>query len=305
MNYEDVLMAKIAWYYYIENMTQQKISDMLGISRMRVIKLLEKAHQSGIIQFKIREDSLERIHIEKQLIEHFNLKDAFVVPTHPNEDEINESIAKAAAMYINDRLTKDCFINIGYGDTLSKLLNNLSIISNYSLSYVSLTGGVNHYLANARPEVFNNNLYLTPAPLMASTKEMVAAMQGEASIKEISRLTKLSSMTVLSVGELDKASTISKLNIINQNDLLFLAMRGVVGDILCHFIDKDGNLVDTPIEERLISTPLNILKELDNVIGVAAGLKKVEAIRAALKGEYLDVLITDESTATELLNNLQ
>ena len=43
MDYEDSLIVKTAWYYYIENMTQQKISEKLGISRMKVIKLLEKA----------------------------------------------------------------------------------------------------------------------------------------------------------------------------------------------------------------------------------------------------------------------
>ena len=50
MDYEEALMIKTAWYYYLENMTQQKISELLGISRIRVIKLLEKARQTGIIQ---------------------------------------------------------------------------------------------------------------------------------------------------------------------------------------------------------------------------------------------------------------
>ena len=44
------------------------------------------------------------------------------------------------------------------------------------------------------------------------------------------------------------------------------------------------------------------LKELENVIGVAAGGHKVDAIRAVLRGKYLDVLITDEATALQLLS---
>ena len=50
-DYEKNLMVKIAWYYYVENMTQQAIADQLNITRMRVIKLLEKARQTGIVQF--------------------------------------------------------------------------------------------------------------------------------------------------------------------------------------------------------------------------------------------------------------
>ena len=65
MDYEEALMIKTAWYYYLENMTQQKISELLGISRIRVIKLLEKARQTGIIQFKIREDSASRMQVER------------------------------------------------------------------------------------------------------------------------------------------------------------------------------------------------------------------------------------------------
>ena len=58
MNYEESLMVKAAWYYYFENLTQQAIADRLSISRMRVIKLLESARQSGIIQFRLRSDGV-------------------------------------------------------------------------------------------------------------------------------------------------------------------------------------------------------------------------------------------------------
>lgn len=301
MDYEEALMIKIAWYYYLEKLTQQKIAELLGISRMRVIKLLDKAHQSGIIQFKIREDSMQHIHLEKELMSRYGLKDAFIVPTPPSPDEVNETIAKAASMYINDRLTVHSFINIGYGDTLSKVLNNLIPLSNQTLSCVSLTGGVNHYFQNMRHNLFNANLYLMPTPLMTSSKEMVEAMKQEPSVQEIASMVKLSSMTVLSIGELQESSTIAKLGILSKSDLLFLKMKGAVGDILSHFIDQNGQLIENPIEDRLMSTPLQVIKELDHVIGVAGGKKKVEAIRAGLRGKYLNVLITDEDTALELI----
>lgn len=63
-NYEEILMVKTAWYYYIENYTQQKISELLGISRIRVIRLLEKARQNGIVSFRIRQDNNRRMQVE-------------------------------------------------------------------------------------------------------------------------------------------------------------------------------------------------------------------------------------------------
>ena len=78
-------------------------------------------------------------------------------------------------------------------------------------------------------------------------------------------------------------------------------LSGAVGDVLCHFVDENGELIPSDIEDRLISTPLEKLRAMDNVVGLAAGAQKVEAIRAVLRGGYLDVLITDEPTAALLL----
>lgn len=301
INYEDSLVVKTAWYYYIENMTQQKISEKLGISRMRVIKLLEKARQEGVIQFRIQQDNTQRMQLEGQLAKMWGLKDVFVVPTPPEEDNINETIAQATAMYLSDRISENCFINMGYGDTPSRILNHLATMSKFPVSIVSLTGGVSYYLPNTQSNIFNAKLYLLPAPLLVSSKEMVTAMMQEPSIIEIFRMVSLASITLVGIGGIGEDATILKNGILSKNDFLYLSMQGAVGDVLSHFIDKDGNLVHTNVEERLLSTPLDTLKKLDNVIGVAAGPSKVNAIRAALRGKYLDILITDEDTARQLI----
>lgn len=303
MDYEEMLMVKTAWYYYLDNMTQQHISELLGISRMRVIKLLEKARETGIIQFRLREASVTRMKLEKSLAETYQLKDTFIVPTPPSGVETNENIARAAAMYISDRLESNTFINMGYGDTPSRILNNLATMAVHPLSVVSLTGGVSYYLPNNMSTIFNAKLYLIPAPLLVSSKEVVEAIRNEASVNEISRMVQLSSLTVVGIGSIGENATIVKSGILSKNDFLYLQMKGAVGDVLCHFVDKDGKLVDTSIEDRLIGTPLSTLQELNNVIGVAAGDDKVDAIRAVLKGGYIDILITDESTALQLLDN--
>lgn len=300
--FEENLMVKAAWYYYMENMTQQNISDHLELSRMRVVKLLEKARQTGIVQFQIRSNLSKRMELEQALINKYHLQDTYIVPTNPNNDEINETIAKAAAMYIGSRITDNSFINLGYGDTLSRTLKHLANNIDTTVSYVSLTGGVSYYLPSTHSNMNNTKLYLIPAPLIASSKEMAEAMKNEASIQEISSMTKLASMTVVGIGAMNNDATIIRSSILNPNDFLLLNMQGATADILCYFIDKDGNLVDTEIHSRLISTPLSTIKELKNVIGVAAGNDKVTAIKAALSASYLDVLITDESTAQKLID---
>ena len=84
MDYEESLMIKAAWYYYFEDMTQQHVAELMGISRMRVIKLLEKSRQTGIIQFRLRKDGESRMQLERRLMSEFGLKDAFVIPSPVN-----------------------------------------------------------------------------------------------------------------------------------------------------------------------------------------------------------------------------
>lgn len=301
MDYEQSLLFKIAYYYYFEEMTQQKIADRLSISRIRVLKLLDKARQNGIIQFKLKENPEFHINYEKKLMERFMLTDAFVVPDPTTPATRNTNIAKGAALYINDRIKPEQMINVGYGDTSKHLLNNLATMVEGPINCISLTGGVSYYLPEPRPHVFNANLHLIPAPLLASSVEMAKAMRNEHSIVEIFRMAPLSSMTVIGIGGMHEKSTIFNTGTLTKHDMMYLKMQGAVGDMLSHFIDKDGNPVPSAIEERLISTPLETLKNLKNVIGVAAGETKVEAIRAVLRGGYLNVLITDASTAKQIL----
>lgn len=301
MDYEDALMAKAAWYYYFQDMTQQQISDRLGISRIRVIRLLERARQTGMIQFSLRRGNEERLIVEKKLMETFGLEDVFVVPAPGDPAQTNANIAEAASMYINERLHEGSVINIGYGDTPSRILNNLATTAEQTITCVSLTGGVSYYLPNARSNVFNARLHLIPAPLLASSKEMADAIRQETSVSEISRMITLAQLTVVGIGSMDGGATIFHSGILNSNDLLYLSMQGAKGDVLSHFVDENGTLIHSPIEDRLIATSMEVLSKLHNVIGVAAGPVKAEAIRAVLKGGILDTLITDADTAEAIL----
>lgn len=301
MNYEESLMVKAAWYYYFENLTQQAIADRLCISRMRVIKLLEAARQTGVIQFRLRSDGVGMMEVSRRLMEKYRLKDVFIIPAPDAGAQPNEAVARAGAMYVADRLGDNACINVGYGDTLSRTLNHLATMVQSPVTCISLTGGVSYYLPNARSNIFNARLVLMPAPLLASTPEMAAAMLAESSVSEIIRMASLSSFTLVGIGAMDDSATIIKSGMLSQADLLQLRTSRAVGDVLCHFLGADGQLIPTPIEDRLIATPLSGLKAMPNVVGLAAGAQKVEAIRAVLRGGYLDVLITDEATAELLL----
>lgn len=295
------LATKAAWYYYMEDSTQAQIAEVMGVSRAKVIRLLEEARAQGIVQFSFRKNDSQRVSAEQLLIDRFGLKDAFVVPTPLDSSAINQSIAQGAAHYVSDHLREDGYLNIGYGDTVSRMLGFLAKNREESLNVVSLTGGVSYYLPSVGTTAYSMHLFLTPSPLVVSSRQVRDALLDEKSLQDVSTMTEYADMSVVGIGAAVEGATVLRNGILNEGELTVLKMQGAVGDVLNHFMDKDGNLIKTEIEDRVISTDLDKLRQLKNVVGVAGGKDKVTAIKAVLNGGYLNVLITDSDTAAELL----
>ena len=295
------LATKAAWYYYMEDNTQAQIAEVMGVSRAKVIRLLEEARAQGIVQFSFRKNDSQRVSAEQLLIDRFGLKDAFVVPTPLDSSAINQSIAQGAAHYVSDHLREDGYLNIGYGDTVSRMLGFLAKNREESLNVVSLTGGVSYYLPTVGTTAYSMHLFLTPSPLVVSSRQVRDALLDEKSLQDVSTMTEYADMSVVGIGAAVEGATVLHNGILNEGELTVLKMQGAVGDVLNHFMDKDGNLIQTEIEDRVISTDLDKLRQLKNVVGVAGGKDKVAAIKAVLNGGYLNVLITDSDTAAELL----
>ena len=295
------LATKAAWYYYMEDSTQAQIAEVMGVSRAKVIRLLEEARAQGIVQFSFRKNDSQRVSAEQLLIDRFGLKDAFVVPTPLDSSAINQSIAQGAAHYVSDHLREDGYLNIGYGDTVSRMLGVLVKNREESLNVVSLTGGVSYYLPTVGTTAYSMHLFLTPSPLVVSSRQVRDALLDEKSLQDVSTMTEYADMSVVGIGAAVEGATVLRNGILNEGELTVLKMQGAVGDVLNHFMDKDGNLIQTEIEDRVISTDLDKLRQLKNVVGVAGGKDKVTAIKAVLNGGYLNVLITDSDTAAELL----
>lgn len=303
--YKQELLIKVTWFYYVNKMTQQKIAELLGISRMKVVRLLDKAEQEGIIQFKINSKLFTNMKVSDSLKQRYNLKDIYVVPSVANatQDEINDSVAVGAANYLSDRLPKNCFINLGYGSTPIKTACNITKATKEKLNFVSLTGGVSIYLLNTHSNITKGNLYLIPAPLIATNKELVDALEKEQTVKEILAMQKAAEYTILGIGGVNNNATLSQNNLISSNSLSILETKGVVGDILSHFIDIDGNVIENEFESLLVSSSLEKINDFKNVVAVSAGVHKLLAIRAALRRGLIDILVTDEDTMNWLNEN--
>lgn len=297
---KDYILTKIGWYYYIEGLTQQKIAELMGLSRITVNKMLEEARAKQLIQFNIPLFYYRKLQLANQLKEKYDLEDVIVIPASENDD-INKSLGKAAAFYVKEFLSTNSYINVGYGDTLHHFITTLAAISNSPTQIISLTGGVNNYLPLLSNSSFNISLNLIPAPLFMNNEKTAEQILSERSIQEVLDLSNLATFTITGIGELSDNSTLVRTGMLSPFEVKKIKMQGAVGDILMHFIDKNGQLIESDFEKRLISTSFERLKSFNNNIAVAGGEHKVIAIDAAMKTKLFNRLITDESTAEELL----
>jgi DNA-binding transcriptional regulator LsrR (DeoR family) len=112
-------------------------------------------------------------------------------------------------------------------------------------------------------------------------------------------------MVIVGVGTpYDPAGGLQRSGYINEMDLTELKQAGAVGDIVGFHLNEQGAIVDTPLNSRVVGILPDDLRAVAHVVVVAHGLKKVAPLLAALRGKYVNVVVTDASTASAILNAL-
>ncbi|MEL6149194.1 MAG: winged helix-turn-helix transcriptional regulator, partial [Chloroflexota bacterium] len=106
MSSNDDLLATIASSYYILNQSQGEIAKRLDMSTSKVSRLLKEARERGIVDIRINMPIPRDIELEQRLIDHFGLKDAYVLKTADvsNPQARTNAIGKLAANYIKRML---------------------------------------------------------------------------------------------------------------------------------------------------------------------------------------------------------
>jgi lsr operon transcriptional repressor len=292
----DDTVLRAAWLYYRENLTQDRIAAALGVSRATVGRLLERARREGIVRVEIDPDLLGAVGIAAALSAKYKRTEVLVVPsdgTEHDQAEINARLARAAAQLLARRLAPDDTLAIGWGDTVVKTVTQLPA----TCDIVTLTGGVGSY-PGALSARFGESLSLIPAPFLASTPERARAFASEGSIEQIMVQAVAAQWKLVGVGGLNPDASIVRFGYQTADDLHDLESAGSVGDILGLFYGIDGEIFDLDIHRRRIGVDLDDLANAPGtLIAAAGGRDKRKAMLGALRGGFIDLLVTTEEDA--------
>ena len=89
---------------------------------------------------------------------------------------------------------------------------------------------------------------------------------------------------------------------IDEKKLDEFVERGAVGDIALRYFNKEGNTEPfREFNDKVASIPLDQLKKVENRVGIGGGVEKVNAIKGAIRAQFINILITDVDCAQKML----
>ena len=302
------LQVRAAWLYYVEGLTQEQTARAMRISRAKVIRLLAAARDGGIVRIRIEARGSEQIALERKLMTAFGLREAIVVPAPVDDADIATVVGHAAGTYLSDQVREGLSLGVGWGATLSMSLKALHSPPFERLSVISLLGGMTHSravnpsaVARRIADALGADCFQLTAPLMVADGAMRDALWAEPGLHELLERARRVDLALVSVGDVSEEATLFKERLLPRSQLASLREAGAVGDVLCHFVDAQGRVVDHPASQRVIAIDLEDLRRVPRIVIASGGRRKVAAIRAALKALAVSVLITDDAAAAGLL----
>lgn len=313
MNERTHLMIKVAKLYYESGLTQEAISRQLRISRPTISRLMQDAIDQGIVKITITQDSEKFAEIEKQLCDFYGLLEVIItdVMDPSANSEVSKELGLTAAYYFSRMVKDGDAIGLTWGTTLSAMIDNLKSTKIRNVIVVQLVGGLGEPDSNTHATDLVRRISLTlgatvrlmPAPGIVSSTELARLLRSDryiaSAIENVSKV----DIVFAGIGGLTKnALLVRDETIITWNEVKALMDRGAVGEIGLHFYDIQGNLVDSDLEERVIGIRLDELKTIDRIVAIAGGTEKVDAIIGAVRGKFINTLITDIFTAKKLLD---
>lgn len=302
------LRIRAAWLYYIEGLTQSNVAKRLGVNRIMITRLLSDAKKRGEVVIRIESKLTSLIDAQFQLEEKFGLSKAIVAPNSEDDSDPVRAIAAAAGEYVSGLMHHNVTIGVGWGRTLHAMLPYIEGRTLEGAKVVSLLGGI----AQARrfnpaefawqfAELFDAEGFLIPAPAIVDSVQTKHALLEHCGLDQILGMSEACDVVLLSCGGISTLTTSYRTGHVSEAERKSLLEAGAVGDLLYHFLDKDGQRVDHPVNDRSISVSIDRLARLANKVMISGGDEKTDIILASIKSINPSTLITDEATAKRLL----
>ncbi|EXX86919.1 transcriptional regulator [Paenibacillus darwinianus] len=311
---ERKFLLKISRMYYFDEWTQAEIAKKVGVSRPIISKGLQKARSEGLVEIIIHDHGFDTIEMENRIESAFGLEDVIVVPSADMAKEaVRTALSKAAASYLQKQLKDAQKIGVSWGTALNDLVKEYPSDAHPHLKVIPMVGGMGSHgiELHANQIAFElskkldcqcESLY---APAIVETAEFRNLLLSTPEINRVLAEAKSVDVALVGIGNPFNQSTMKEIGYLGDAELQSLKNAKVAGDINSCFILEDGSIAQNTLNERVIGINTDDLRQAGKVIAVAEGLHKTDSIIAALKGGYINAIITEEQTASDIVSKLE
>ena len=304
------LMVRAAKGYYDLDMTMADLARDLGLTRWQVSRLIKDARDMGVVRIEIVPRTPRRPDLEARLQRAFGLKDAVVVPNAIDDALTLDGVAQAAGRLIAG-LGPLGLIGVSWGRTMAAVAHRLPPFWAKGIEVVLLNGAMNirslAHRTNNVAEVFAQSgagiATLLPVPAIVGKAATRAALEQDPTIARVLDLGVQAPVICFGIGAAEVDSVLVQSGFLTAAEMAALRARGAVGDLLGHFIDAQGAIVDTALDARTVGLDPVRCRDKPVSIAVSAGAAKHRAVLACLRAGFMTILVTDEATTTFLLDH--
>ncbi|MGW5190447.1 sugar-binding transcriptional regulator [Kribbella sp. NPDC004138] len=307
------LLAKVARMYHEKGIRQPQIAAELNLSQARVSRMLKQAVEVGIVHTVVTMPSGVHSDLEDELQGRYGLRDAVVVDTLGVGDDVLPALGSGAAAYLDMTLTGGHVVGISsWSETLISAVDRMPRKSVPVVDkVVQIVGGLGDAAVQMQAtrltarfaELTGGMPVYLPAPGLVGTPAVRRAMMNDVSVRDVLGTWGQLTDALVGIGSLEPSPLLQRSgNAVAEADQDELRRLGAVGDVCFRFFDEEGKLVRSTFDQRVIGVTAKELLAVPRRIGVAGGDRKYSAIRAALLGGWVNILITDLSMAHRLLD---
>ena len=304
------LMVKVAKQYFERGMTQQEIATSLRISRSTVSRLLSRARDEGIVQIAIDVPPGIYPELEKSLEQYYDLVEVIVIETHNYDSPASAALelGQAAAGYLERTVQKNDIIGFAWGETMKNMVDAMQPQKIPNIKVFQMNGGLTPQMTDIHGTSLTHNLamrlggdaYMLQAPGVVDNPQTQQTFMADTNVHQVFDLANDASMAFLGIGTIAEDTLWGRAGLLTEEVTAELETLDAVGDIMSRYYDENGNRVNSSLCQRVVGIPIEQLLGIDRRIGVAGGSEKFKAILGALRGGYINVLITDHITAQKL-----
>jgi DNA-binding transcriptional regulator LsrR (DeoR family) len=310
MDEEATLAARAAWLYFAGGRTQGEVAEALNVPSTKAHRLIARATRDGIIRVFVEGPMAGCIALEDAIKARFGISECEVVPNVEDNVLPLRTLGTAGARYLRHALDRgrDKVIALGHGRTLAAAIDFLPSTPSPDVSFVSLLGGLTRRFA-ANPfdviqrlaEKTGAEGYILPVPFFANTIADKKVLLNQLGIGDVIELGDRASLLIVGIGEASEDGFLQMAGMVTPDDIKAVRAAGAVGEMLGHFFALDGRPIANGLTDRAIAPDLKRLRGR-RVIAIAGGTNKTAAIRSILSSRLLHGLITDETTAQQLMS---